>query len=100
MRTRSSATADDLREHTVDGIGMDEGDLEAEEPAPRPLVNQLRPLCLELVDGGADVLDLVRDVVHAGAAFGEELPHRRVVAEGGEQLDPAGSDPERGRLHP
>src|SRR4051795_12351630 len=92
MRTRSSATADDLREHAVHGVGMDERDLQAEEPTPRRLVDQLRALGGELVDRRADVVDLVGDVVHAGPAVGEELTDRRVVAECGEQLDPAGAD--------
>src|SRR4051812_1503332 len=90
MRTRSSANADDLREHAVHGVGMDERDLEPEQPAPWRVVDQLRSLGRELVDSRADVVDLVGDVVHAGPALGEELAHRRVVAERGEQLDPVG----------
>ena len=40
------------------------------------------------------VVDLVGNVVHAGAAAGEEPADRRVRAEGGEQLDVARTDPE------
>src|SRR5690349_12527713 len=100
MRTRSSGTADDLREHAMDGIGMDEGHLQAEQPALRPLVDQLRALGLELVERRADVIDLVRDVVHPGAPLGEELADGRVVTEGGEQLDPARAHAQRSRLDP
>src|SRR5690242_19093342 len=92
MRTRSSATADDLREHAVNGVGMDERDLEPEQPAPRAFVDQFRALRGQLVERGADVVDLVGHVVHAGPALGEELPDRRVVAERGEQLDAVGAD--------
>ena len=70
------------------GVGMDERDLEPEEPAPRRFVDQLRAFGGQLVDRGTDVVDLVRDVVHSGTALGEELADRRVVAERGEQLDP------------
>ena len=36
--------------------------------------------------------------MHAGPALGQELPDRRVVAEGREQLDPTLADPHRRRL--
>src|SRR5262245_29808388 len=94
MRTRSSATADDLREHAVDGVGMDERDLHPEQALPWPLVDQLRSFRLELVERRADVVDLEGDVVHSGASVCEELADRRVVAEGGKQLDPARAHPE------
>ena len=42
MRMESSARAHHLREDAVDGVGMDERDLEAEEPRTRDLVDQLR----------------------------------------------------------
>src|SRR6266508_2929598 len=44
IRTRSSATRHQLREHAVDGIGMDERDLEPEEDAMRLLVDQFDTL--------------------------------------------------------
>ena len=52
----------------------------------------------EPVELGPHVLDLVGDVVHPGAAFGQELAHRRFLAERREQLDPPGADQQRGRL--
>src|SRR5262245_38576029 len=99
MRTRSSANADDLREDAVDGVGMDERDLLAEEAPPRPLVDQLGTLGGELVECGADVVDLERDVVHPGTALREELADGRVLAERGQQLDAVGADPQRRRFH-
>src|SRR5262245_64658062 len=98
MRTRSSANADDLREDAVDGVRVDEGDLEAEEPTARARVDQLGPFGGELIEGGADVVDLERDVVHPGAPLREELADRRVLAERGQQLDPVGADAQRRRL--
>src|SRR4051812_49879787 len=90
MRTRSSSvTADQLREHAVDGIGVDEGDLEPEEPLPRLGVDQLGALRCELAERGAEISDLEGHVVHAGPALGEELADRRVVAKRGEELEPA-----------
>ena len=43
----------------------------------------------ELGERRADVVHLVGDVVHAGAALREELADRRVLAERGQQLDAA-----------
>lgn len=80
------------------GVGVDERNLEPEEPAPGALVDQLGAIGRKLVERGADVRDLERDVVHAGPAAGEELADRRIVAEGGEQLDAVGADPQTGRL--
>jgi len=77
----------------VDGVGVDERDLEPEEPAARPFVDQLGALGNQLVQRLADIVDLVRDVVHARASLGEEPPDRRLVAERREQLDAAGTDP-------
>jgi hypothetical protein len=71
---------------------MDERDLEAEHAAPRRLVYQLRACLREMRERGADVLDLVGDVVHPRAALGEEPAHRRVVVERAQQLEPALSD--------
>jgi len=74
---------------------MHEGDLQAEHPAPGLGVDQLGAALLEVAEDDPDVLDLVGDVVHAGASAGEELADRRVVPERGEQLDPTPSDPDR-----
>src|SRR4029079_7182081 len=89
MRIESSDRAHHLGQDAVDGVGMDERDLQPEQPASRNLVDQLGFLVLEAGKGRSDVVDLVGDVVHARAALGEEAPDRRVVARRDEQLDPA-----------
>src|SRR5207244_1268212 len=83
---RSSATTHHLREDSVYGVRMDERNFEPEQPASRPLVDQLGTLRGQLVDRAAHVVDLVGDVVHAGTALGEKLADGRVLAERGEQL--------------
>src|SRR6266550_1532475 len=71
---------------------MDEGDLEAEHPVPRRLIDQLGAGFREVCEGGADVVDLVRDVVHTWTALREEAADRRVLSEGAEQLEAALAD--------
>ena len=71
---------------------MDEGDLEAEHAVPRGLVDQLGAGFREVYEGGADVVDLVRDVVHTWAALREEAADRRVLAECAQQLEAALAD--------
>ncbi len=82
----------------MNGVRVDKRDLEPEEPSMRTLVDQLGSFRSKLVERLADVLDLVRDVVHPWAALGEKLPDRRLLAERGEQLDAVLSDPQRGGL--
>src|SRR5262245_57200993 len=94
------AMGNDLREDAVEGVGVDEGNLQTEETAAGLLVDELRPTGGELVERRLDVLDLVRDVVHAGAPVGEELPDGGLAAERGEQLDAARADAHRRRLDP
>ena len=77
---------------------MDEGDLEAEHPVPRRLVDQLGARVRKMREGRADVVDLVRDVVHTWAALREEAAHRRVLAECAEQLEAALPDANGRRL--
>ena len=91
MRTDSGESGNgyDLRENAVNGVGMDKGNLQAEEAAPGDRVDQLGPRRRELGQRRGDVVDLVRDVVHAGTALREKPSHRRVVTGRGEQLDPA-----------
>ena len=74
---------------------MDERDLEPEEAAPRPGVDQLGALLREVRESCSNVGDLVGDVMHSGAPLREEAPDRRVVAERREQLDPARADADR-----
>src|SRR6188508_2909869 len=50
IRTKSSATRYHLRENTVDGIRMDEHELDPEEPHAWT-VDELRPCSLQPIDG-------------------------------------------------
>lgn len=96
--TRSAlASRNHLRENTVDGIRMDERDLEPEQPCARRLVDQVGAGVGKLCQRGTKVGHLVGDVVHPRAALGQEAPNRGVLAERLEQLDPAAADPDRGR---
>ena len=76
----------------MDGVGVDERDLQAEEPKARAVVDQLGPFRGELVEDGADVVDLVGDVMHPGAALGEEAADRRFLAGRRQQLDAAANE--------
>src|SRR5262249_50954122 len=97
--TRSSASAmDELREDTIDGVGMEERDLEPEQTPSRLLVDQLDALLGELSDRHADVSHLVGDVMHPRPAFAQELSHRGLLAERRQQLDAVLADPQRCRL--
>ena len=71
---------------------MDEGDLEAEHAVPRSLVDQLGARFREVREGGTDVVDLVRDVVHPRATLREEAADGRVLAECAQQLEAARPD--------
>jgi hypothetical protein len=83
----------------VDGIRVDERDLEAEHALSRRLVDQLGARVGEVHESSADVVHLVGDVVHPGAALREEAAHGGVLAERAEQLEPALPDPDRHGLH-
>ena len=87
-----------LREDAVNRVGMHERDLEPEEALPRLVVDQLDTLFGELVDRGANVRDLVSDMVHPGPPFGEELADRSLIAERGQQLDATRADRQGGRF--
>src|SRR4051794_10437644 len=81
-----SAMCHHLRENAVDGIRMDERDLQAEHARARLVVDELRAVAPQRLERRADVVDFERDVVHPGAARSEEAADRRVVLEGREQL--------------
>src|SRR5438128_6690419 len=63
-----SAMGHHLRENAVDGIWMDERDLEPEQPRVRLGVDELRAFASQRLERSVDVGDLERDMVHAGAA--------------------------------
>jgi len=79
----------------VNGRRVHEGNFEPEHPLPWHVIDQLGTTGRELGDRGANVVDLVRNVVHARAPLGEKLPDGRIVAECREQLDPVLPDPYR-----
>ena len=72
--------------------------LETEHAAPRCVVDQLGTGLGKVSEGSADVVDLVRDVVHSGASLREETAHRGVRLERSQQLEPAVAHPDRRRL--
>src|SRR5918995_1507412 len=94
---REALEVDDARQRNgvaavlgaVDGVRMDECNLEAEEAGARLLVDELSPAVGEVAQGRGEIVDLVGDVVHAGPALGEELADGRLLPEGTHQLDPA-----------
>src|SRR5205823_11775659 len=71
---------------------MDECDLQAEEAATRLGIDQLGAGCLELCQRGADVVDLVGDVMHPRPTLRQELAYGSLRAERGEELDAALAD--------
>jgi hypothetical protein len=77
---------------------MDEGDLETEHAAPRRLVDQLGTRFRQMSERGAEVLDLVRHVMHSRAALREETADRRVFTERAQQLEPTLPDADGRRL--
>ena len=78
---------------------MDEGDLEPEHAPARLGVDQLGALLREIRERCAEIVDLVGDVMHAGAVAREKTPDGRVGAERGDQLDAAVADLHRRCLH-
>jgi hypothetical protein len=77
---------------------MDEGDLESEHAVPRSLVDQLGAGLRQVGEGGTDVVDLVRDVVHPRATLRKEAADGRVLAERAQQLETAQPDANGRRL--
>ena len=77
---------------------MDERDLQAEEPLVRLGVDQLRAFPAQRVERDANVVDLVRHVMHAWPALGEEPADGRVVAARRDELEPARTDEHSCRL--
>jgi hypothetical protein len=77
---------------------MDERDLEAEHPAPRFRVDQLRARRREIRERSANVIHLVRNVMHSWAALRKEAAYGRVLPKRPEKLDAAFADTKRRRL--
>ena len=68
---------------------MDESNLEAEKPVARLGVDQLGTGARQIAERRADIVDAIRDVMHPGAALGEELANRRIWPGRREELDTA-----------
>lgn len=82
----------------MDGVGVDKGNLEAEEADAGDRIDQLRACGGKIGEGSAEINDLVRDMMDAGATLREEAPDRSVLTEGGEQFDPARAEKHRSGL--
>ena len=82
----------------MDGVRVDEGDLEPEETLVWLLVDELDSLLGEAFQLTSKIAHRVRDVVHTGSAGGEELADRRLLAERSEELDAAVADAHRRRF--
>jgi hypothetical protein len=97
MRTESdgSGNGHNLREDAVDGVGMDKGNLQAEQANARDGIDQLDAVGSETLQDEVDVVDLVSEMMNAGATPREKASHRGVVAYRREQLDPAAPDEDR-----
>src|SRR3954468_19730130 len=80
-----SAMCHHLRENAVDGIRMDERDLQAEHACARLAGAWPGAVGLRRFERRADVLDLEGDVMHPRPARREEAADRRVVLERREQ---------------
>lgn len=80
-------------------VGMHERDLQAEQATMRLEVDQLHALVREPPQLAAQVGDLIRDVVHARAAPGDEPAHVRIGTERAQELDTAPAHADGGRLH-
>jgi len=101
MRTESDGSGNgyDLRENAVNGVGMDKGDLQAEEADARNRVDQLDAVGSEALQGETDIVDLVGEMMNTGSAPGEKAADRRVLVRRRKQLDPAASDEDGRRLN-
>ncbi len=84
----------------MNGVGVHERNLKPEQPLTRLAVDQLGAFPRELGHGGRQITDLVRDVVHPGAAPREESPDGGLLAERREELDAISPDTEGSRLDP
>jgi hypothetical protein len=78
---------------------MDECHFEAEHTVPRRLVDQLGAGLREVRESRADVLDLVRHVVHARAPLCKETANGGVLSKRAQQFEPALADADRGGFH-
>lgn len=76
----------------MDGIRVDERDLEAEQTLAGAFVDEIRAGTRELGERGVEVAHLVGHMMHPGSSLREEATDGRVLAERLEQLDAAVAD--------
>ncbi len=81
----------------MDGIRVDERDLETEQPRARAFVNQVRTRASKLGQRDIEIAYLVGNVVHTRPALREEAADRRILAERLEQLDATLADADQRR---
>src|ERR1700729_2477256 len=91
---------DDLGEDAAGRGRVKEGYLGAANAGARSLIDQPDAGRAEGLEGLLHRLHAIGDVVKAGTAAGEELPHGGVRAERLEQLDVAVADVEQRRVDP
>src|SRR5262245_17060658 len=87
IRVRSLTTADQLYEHSLHAVRMDERDLHPVQAAVRLPVDQLAARRLHDIERGREVVGLEGDVVHSGAPLGQELADGSVLAQRRQQFD-------------
>jgi len=78
---------------------MYERDERASGADSRPLVNQAGAAGFQFVEFRIDVIDFDAKVMNSGAAFGQELPDRGLIAGGFEQFNAAFADRQHGDSH-
>ncbi len=88
----------ELHEHAVDGVGVNEGDL-AREAIAGLLINQLDVLGLEVSQRSANIINLQTDVMQAFAALLKEARDAGVRHDGLEQLQETVANVEQGGLY-
>ena len=81
----------------MDGIRVDERDLETEQARTRPFVDQVCAFARELGKCRLEIGDLVRHVMHPRPSLRQEAADRGVLPERLEQLDAALADTDGGR---
>jgi len=83
----------------MDGIGVDERDLEPKKAGPRALVDQIYARARELDQRRVEIAHLVGNVVHSRPALREEAADGRILAKRLEQLDTTVADADRRGTH-
>jgi hypothetical protein len=81
----------------MDGIRVDERDLEAEQPRAWAFVDQVHARNRKLGQRGIEIAHLVGNVVHTRPSLRDKATDRRVLTEWLEQLDATLADADRRR---